>query len=159
VPHLQTAVVPAPGQVVVRLTGEADVSTTPRLTTALQQAAAVGHGAVVVDVAGVRFRDCSGLQALAAFTDALVPAGRRCRIVGAPAPTRRLVRSAGLGDRIELDGPVDEVAPRPAAPLPAPRTTFPARRAGQPYQARPARRAEDRPLRRQVRPGTLRRWR
>ena len=29
-PHLQTAVVPAPGQVVVRLTGEADVST--RLT-------------------------------------------------------------------------------------------------------------------------------
>ena len=66
-PHLQTAVVPAPGQVVVRLTGEADVSTTPRLTSALQQAAAVGHGAVVVDVAGVRFRDCSGLQALAAF--------------------------------------------------------------------------------------------
>jgi hypothetical protein len=30
---------------------------------------------------------------------------------------------------------------------------------GLPYQGRPARRAEDRPLRRQVRPGTLRRWR
>jgi hypothetical protein len=30
---------------------------------------------------------------------------------------------------------------------------------GLPYQGRPARRAEDRPLRRQARPGTLRRWR
>jgi hypothetical protein len=79
--------------------------------------------------------------------------------VGAPAAIRRLVRSAGFGDRIELDGPVDEVAPRPDVPLPTPRTPSPVRRAGLPYRARPARRAEDRPLRRQVRPGTLRRWR
>jgi hypothetical protein len=118
-----------------------------------------GRGAVVVDVAGARFRDCSGLRVLALFSDALVPAGRSCRVVGAPAATRRLVRSAGLGDRLELDGPVDEVAPRPAAPLPTPRPPSPARRAGLPYQARPARRPEDRPLRRRVRPGTLRRWR
>ena len=158
-PHLQTAVVPAPGQVVVRLTGEADVSTTPRLTTALQQAAAVGHGAVVVDVAGVRFRDCSGLQALAAFTDALVPVGRRCRIVGAPATTRRLVRSAGLGERLELDGPVDPHDAPVAVPLPHARVHSSARRALLPYQVRSARRAEERPARHRLRPGSLRRWR
>ncbi len=144
-PHLQTAVVPAPGQVVVRLTGEADVSTTPRLTTALQQAAAVGHGAVVVDVAGVRFRDCSGLQALAAFTDALVPAGRGCRIVGAPATTRRLVRSAGLGERLELDGPVDQHEAPVAVPLPHARVHSSARRAVLPYQVRPPRRPAEPP--------------
>ncbi|WP_157937021.1 STAS domain-containing protein [Geodermatophilus chilensis] len=158
-PHLQIAVVRVPDQVVVRLTGDVDVLAAPRLTQALQEAALIGRGAVVVDVAGARFRDCSGLQVLAVFSDALVPAGRRCRVVGAPAATRHLVRSAGLGERLELDGPVDEVDPRPAVPLPTPRTPSPARRAAPPYQLRPARRAEDRPLRRRVRPGTLRRWR
>ncbi len=159
VPHLHIAVVRGPDQVVVRLTGDVDVPAAGRLDRALQEAAVAGRGAVVVDVAGARFRDCSGLRVLALFSDALVPAGRSCRVVGAPAATRRLVRSAGLGDRLELDGPVDEVAPRPAAPLPTPRTPSPARRAGLPYQARPARRPQDRPLRRRVRPGTLRRWR
>jgi anti-anti-sigma factor len=159
VPHLHIAVVRGPDQVVVRLTGDVDVPAAGRLDRALQEAAVSGRGAVVVDVAGARFRDSSGLRVLALFSDALVPAGRRCRVVGAPAATRRLVRSAGFGDRIELDGPVDEVAPRPDVPLPTPRTPSPVRRAGLPYRARPARRAEDRPLRRQVRPGTLRRWR
>ena len=158
-PHLQTAVVHAPDQVVVRLTGDVDVVAADRLTRTLQEAAVGGRGAVVVDVAGACFRDCSGLRVLAVFSDTLVPAGRSCRVVGAPAATRRLVRSAGLGDRLELDGPVDEVDPRPAAPLPTPRTPSPVRRAGLPYPGRPARRTENRPLRRQVRPGTLRRWR
>jgi anti-anti-sigma factor len=159
VSHLQTAVVRAPDQVVVRLTGDVDVLVAPRLRRVLQEAAVAGHGAVVVDVAGARFRDCSGLQVLAVFTDALVPAGRRCRIVGAPAATRGLVRSAGLGERLELDGPVDQAAPRPAVPLPHPRTPSPARRGGLPYQVRPARRAEERPGRRRLRPGSVRRWR
>ncbi|MDP9430765.1 MAG: STAS domain-containing protein [Actinomycetota bacterium] len=157
-PHLQTAVVRAPDQVVVRLTGDVDVSTALRLTSALQETAVVGCGAVVVDVAGVRFGDCSGLQVLALFSDALVPAGRRCRIVGAPAAVRRLVRSAGLDGRLELDGPVDPADPRPAVLLPHPRTPAPARRAVLPYQVRPARRAEERPARRRLRPGSLRRW-
>jgi anti-anti-sigma factor len=135
VPHLQTAVVHAPDQVVVRLTGDVDVVAAPRLTRTLQEAAVGGRGAVVVDVAGACFRDCAGLQVLAVFTDALVPAGRRCRIVGAPAATRRLVRSAGLGERLELDGPVDAGDPRPAVPLPSPRTPAPVRRADPLYQA------------------------
>jgi anti-anti-sigma factor len=159
VPHLQIAVVRGPDQVVVRLTGDVDAPAAGRLDRALQEAAVAGRGAVVVDVAGARFRDSSGLRLLALFSDALIPVGRSCRVVGAPAATRRLVRSAGLGDRLELDGPVDEVDPRPTAPLPGPRTPSPARRAAPPYQGRPARRAEERPLRRRVRPGTLRRWR
>ncbi|MGY1682563.1 STAS domain-containing protein [Geodermatophilus sp. SYSU D01176] len=158
-PHLQTAVVPAPDQVVVRLTGDVDAPAVPRLTSALEEAAVSGRGAVVVDVAGARFRDASGLQVLAGFTDALVPAGRHCRIVGAPAATRRLVRSVGLDGRLELDGLVDDGDPRPAVPLPTPRTPFPTRRAGLPHQGRPARRAEERPARRRPRPGSLRRWR
>jgi anti-anti-sigma factor len=159
VPHLQIAVVRAPDQVVVRLTGDVDAPVAGRLAQALQEAAVTGHGTVVVDVAGAHFRDCSGLRVLAGFSDALVPAGRSCRVVGAPTATRRFIRSEGFGDRLELDGPVDEVDPRPAVALPTPRTAASTRRAVVPYQVRPARRAEDRPLRRRVRPGTLRRWR
>lgn len=161
VPHLQIALVPAPDQVVVRLSGDADASTAARLARALQEAAVVGRGAVVVDVAGTRFRDFSGLQVLSLFTDALSAAGRRCRIVGAPAATRRLIRSAGLADRLELDGPVDNGEPAlsvTADPLTHPRAATSARRAVVLHQVRPARCAEERAPRRRMRLGALRRW-
>jgi anti-anti-sigma factor len=174
VSHLQVALVPAPDQVVVRMTGDADVSTVPRLTDALQEAAGLGTRRVVVDVAGVRFWDCSGLHALVVFTAALAPTGRQCRVVGAPATTRRLVRAAGLADRLELDGPLggddpvrtpDVVAPAPLPPVPLPPVQVPpvqvpppVRRAVTSHQVRVVRRGEDRPPRRE-RIGALRRWR
>ena len=118
--HLSVAVVPAPAQVVVRLTGDAGLPTLPRLTSALSGAAAHGTGSVVVDVAGARFADGTALHTLAGFSDTLAEAGRRCRIVGAPAAVRRQVADAGLAGRLELDGPLsgqDPVRPRsPSAP-------------------------------------------
>ncbi|MGK5113875.1 MULTISPECIES: STAS domain-containing protein [unclassified Geodermatophilus] len=163
-PHLRVALVPAPDLVVVRVVGDADVSTVGRLTSALEEAAGLGTGRVVVDVAGTRFRDCSALYALTRFTDALSPAGRSCRVVGAPAATRRLVRAAGLADRLELDGPLAGEDPvRPAAnrllPLFPAEPVPPARRSGVLHQVRGTRRADDRPARHTGRLGTLRRWR
>jgi anti-anti-sigma factor len=163
VPHLQVALVPAPDQVVVRVTGDADVSTVGRMADALQEAAGLGTHRVVVDVAGTRFRDSSGLHALTVFTAALAPAGRQCRVVGAPAATRRQVRAAGLADRLELDGPLggDDPVRVPAAVVPAPSAVppaTPARRAVSGHPVRGVRRAEDRPPRRRERTGGLRRW-
>ncbi len=117
--HLSVAVVPAPAQVVVRLVGDAGRPTLSRLTSALTGAAGHGTGSVVVDVAGARFDDGSGLHALAGFSDVLAAAGRRCRVVGAPAAVRRQVAEAGLAGRLELDGPLsgqDPVRPRPPRP-------------------------------------------
>jgi anti-anti-sigma factor len=114
--HLSVAVVPAPGQVVVRLTGDAGRPTLPRLAAGLTRAAEHGTASVVVDVAGARFHDDAALRALAGFSDTLTAAGRQCRVVGAPAATRRLVAEAGLAGVLELDGPltgVDPVRPRP----------------------------------------------
>jgi anti-anti-sigma factor len=104
VPQLNAALVPAPDQVVVRLSGDADLSTAPRVTDALIQAAGLGTRQVVVDVAGARFWDCSGLHALARFTRELSAAGRACRIVGALPATRRLIGMANLADQLHLDG-------------------------------------------------------
>ncbi|MGY1713227.1 MULTISPECIES: STAS domain-containing protein [Geodermatophilus] len=122
--HLSVALVPAPAQVVVRLTGDAGRSTLDRLVAALTDAAGRGTGSVVVDVAGARFGDGTGLQALARFSDTLAAAGRRLRVVGAPAAVRRQVADAGLGARLELDGPLsgqDPVPPRPDRRVPAQR--------------------------------------
>jgi anti-anti-sigma factor len=122
--HLSVAVVPAPGQVVVRITGDAGRPTLPRLAAGLTRAAEHGTASVVVDVAGARFRDGAALRTLAGFSDTLTAAGRQCRVVGAPAVTRRLVAEAGLAGVLELDGPLtgaDPVMPRarPAADVPA----------------------------------------
>jgi anti-anti-sigma factor len=114
VPLLNVALVPAPDQVVVRLTGEADLSSTPQLGDGLAQAGGLGTRQVVVDVAGVRFWDLSGLYALTQFTADLADEDRSCRIVGAPAATRRLIQLASLAGGLNLDGPLRELpGPRP----------------------------------------------
>ena len=118
-PPLLTALVPAPERVVVRLTGDADVSTSPLVAEALTDAAALGLPLIVVDVAGVRFWDVSGLHVLAAFTAALAPSGRQCRLVGANASTRRLVALADFTKSLQLDGPVAAVAVAGEQPAPA----------------------------------------
>jgi anti-anti-sigma factor len=96
--------------VVVRVTGESDLSTAGLLADALAQAAGLGTDAVVVDVAAVRFWDCSGLHALADVTARLRAADRQCRIVGATAPARQLIAMAAFTGALDLDGPVDAAA-------------------------------------------------
>ena len=137
-PLLNVALVPAPDQVVVRVTGEADLSSAPLLSDALAQAAGLGTRQVVVDIAGVRFWDLAGLYALTAFTADLGALGRSCRIVGAPAATRRLIELAALGSALNLDGPVRELPSRSAAPPPtAPPPTVPVRRPVPEHAVRP----------------------
>jgi anti-anti-sigma factor len=128
VPQLTVALVPAPDQVVVRLTGDADLSTAPVMTDALTRAAGLRTRQVVVDLAGARFWDSSGLTALAEFTSDLVEDGRACRIVGALPGTRRLIGMANLAGALHLDGPLTD-RPR-TTPLPSDgrRTRLPARR-------------------------------
>jgi anti-anti-sigma factor len=107
VPQLNAALVPAPDQVVVRLAGDADLSTAPTIAEALTRAAGLGTRQVVVDVAGAHFWDCSGLHVLVGFTRELSAAGRACRIVGALPATRRLISMANLADHLHLDGVPD----------------------------------------------------
>jgi anti-anti-sigma factor len=122
---LNVALVPGPDQVVVRFTGEADLCTSPVITEALGRAALLGTRQVVVDVATTKFWDVSGLHALVAFSAELTAAGRSCRIVGALADTRRLIRLADLAEHLVLDGAVPGPPPRPAG---RPRPGMPARR-------------------------------
>ena len=105
-PLLTVAHVLAPDRIVVRLTGETDLSTAPLLIDELARAAARGTRSVIVDVAGVRFWDCSGLHALADLSREFGRAGRQVRIVGAGPQTRRLIAMADFGADLELNGVV-----------------------------------------------------
>ena len=127
-PQLTVAVVPAPDQVVVRLTGDADLSTSPQMSDALTRAAAHHTRQVVVDVAGTQFWDSSGLSALAEFTRELAADGRACRIVGALPGTRRLIGMANLAGSLHLDGPLTERARPASVPSDGRRTRVPVRR-------------------------------
>ncbi|WP_324276530.1 STAS domain-containing protein [Blastococcus brunescens] len=82
VPLLNATLVPGPDQVVVRFTGDADLSTAPFVADVLSQAGGVGTRQVVVDLGSARFWDCSGLHAIAGFTKELTMADRACRVVG-----------------------------------------------------------------------------
>ena len=101
VPLLELDVVADVDGVVVRLTGEADLSTEPELAAGLRAAADSGSATVLLDAAGLRYCDCSALRALAAFAGELRAAGRSCRLVAASARVRRLLELAGLTDQLE----------------------------------------------------------
>jgi anti-anti-sigma factor len=111
-PLLTVTLVPAPDQVVVRVTGDSDLSTVAVLTDGLARAAALGSRRVVVDLAGARFWDCSGLHTLCSFTAELHAADRACRLVGAPRATRQLIRAALLTEHLVLDGALSELPAR-----------------------------------------------
>jgi anti-anti-sigma factor len=106
VPQLTVALVPSPDQVVVRLTGDSDLSTTALLTEQLQAAEDHGTRVVVVDVARARFWDCSGLHALADLSARMRVDDRECRLVGATWETRGLIAMGDFAGALELDGPV-----------------------------------------------------
>jgi len=97
VPLLTVSVAPAADRVVVRLAGEADLSTRPLLDQGLADAAAEGDP-IEVDLGAVRFFDASCLGALGVFRARLSASGRTCRLVGVPPRTRRIIDLAGLGD-------------------------------------------------------------
>ena len=126
-PQLNAALVPAPAQVVVRFTGDADLSTAPFVADVLAQAAGLGTPQLVVDLGGARLWDCSSLHALVAVTRELEADGRGCRIVGALPATRRLIAMANLTADLRLDGVASAPAARPATS--ARRPARPGRRA------------------------------
>ncbi|TFV65356.1 UNVERIFIED_ORG: anti-sigma factor antagonist [Bacillus sp. AZ43] len=115
-PLLDAALVPAPDLVVVRLTGDADLSTASLVEDALAQASALGTPRVVVDVARTRFWDCSNLHVLVAFTRSLRSAGRDFRVVGAQPDTRRLIGMANLTGLLGLEAAAAPTRPRATTP-------------------------------------------
>ena len=104
----------APG-VIVR--GEVDISTAPRLTTALDAAIRESVGAFVVDLCDVEFLDSSAVNVLVRARAVLGREERALVVVCPPGPARRTFELAGIADLLALfDSRADAAASLQRAP-------------------------------------------
>ncbi len=78
---------------VIRLRGELDMMSAPRLAEALEQAPEGGQ--VVIDLGGVQFMDSIGLRALLVAHKASQRDGGRLRLRRGPEPVQRVFRITG----------------------------------------------------------------
>jgi anti-sigma B factor antagonist len=88
-------------RVVLRLEGEIDIATAPRLRDSLAAAIASGATEVWVDLAGVRFIDSTGISALLCASEEL-PAPRRLAVICPDGPARRALELCGIGKVLSL---------------------------------------------------------
>jgi anti-sigma B factor antagonist len=89
----------APG---VRVRGEVDIDTAPRLTEALDAAIWGTRGAFVVDLCEVDFLDSSGVSVLVRARAVLGREDRELVVICPPGPARRIFEVAGIADLLAL---------------------------------------------------------
>jgi anti-anti-sigma factor len=87
------------GRLVLRLTGEIDIATAPRLQAALD--ATAGAEELWVDLVGVRFIDSTGISALLRATVGL-GGPRRLAVICPDGPARRALELCGIGKVLAL---------------------------------------------------------
>jgi anti-sigma B factor antagonist len=98
------AVEPAPllGAPGVRVRGEVDIDTSPRLSEALDRALQGTRGAFVVDLCGVGLLASTGLNALLRARAILGREDRALVVICPPGPVRRIFEVTGIADLFAL---------------------------------------------------------
>ncbi|MFE5581600.1 STAS domain-containing protein [Kitasatospora sp. NPDC056531] len=91
-----------PAPLVVRVGGEIDLATAPRLRCRLA-AAFEAHREVVLDLSEVTFMDCSGLGILGQARNQADRCGRRLVLRGVGHPVARLLKLTGLTRRLAAE--------------------------------------------------------
>lgn len=92
------------GRARMRVTGELDAATAPRLRRCLSELAELGVEDVVLDLGAVSFLDGAGLGALVSAKKRLVALGGDVRVVGASPSVRRVLALTGFAGAFGLDG-------------------------------------------------------
>ncbi len=97
----------APG---VAVAGEVDVSTTPELELALDEAIRDSEGAFVIDLCDLEFLDSSGLNVVLRARALLGREERALAVVCPPGPVRRLFEVVGIAELLFLYSSREEAA-------------------------------------------------
>src|SRR4051794_23098977 len=90
------------GSVHVKLRGELDISTAPRLEEDLRRAEADGPAVIMVDLSGLDFMDSTGLRLLISADLRAREAGRRLVLVQGNEMVQRVLRLTRLDERLEI---------------------------------------------------------
>jgi anti-sigma B factor antagonist len=105
----------ASGVPVVTAPEEIDITNAPRLRSALLEAAAHGHGTLVVDMTGTQFCDSSGLHTLLAAHKRAQAEGGELLLVIPAAPVLRIFAITGIDRMIPNFTSLDQALTQPSA--------------------------------------------
>ena len=94
------------GTVVVKLSGELDISSAPKVEDELARVEPDRPGVIVLDLRNLAFMDSTGLRLLIAADTRARQEDRRLMIVKGPEPVQRVFRITRLEERLEI---VDDV--------------------------------------------------
>ena len=92
------------GTVTLNITGELDAVSVPDLRPVLDDLIAKGHKQIVVDLAGLRLIDSSGVGAIVYLFRKLRAVGGRCRCKGATDQPLAILRLLKLDQILLMDG-------------------------------------------------------
>jgi len=104
---------PRPGLVVLRVRGEIDALTTPRLESALSEVLVDRPELLVLDLGGVTFLASSGLAVLIRAAQLAAEDGRRLRLVIATRAVRRPLQITGSDQLFDLFDELDAATADP----------------------------------------------
>ncbi len=95
--------------VVIGVTGELDLASSPGLEQELERVVNSGVELVIVDLRQLEFMDSTGLSVLVRAHQQAVEAGRRFAVVRGPQQVQRLLTLTGVAERLTLVDSPDEI--------------------------------------------------
>lgn len=95
--------------VVIGVTGELDLASSPALEQELERGAAAQAGLVIVDLRNLEFMDSTGLSVLVRGHQRATENGQRFGVVKGPQQVQRLLSLTGVADRLNLADSPDEL--------------------------------------------------
>jgi anti-sigma B factor antagonist len=95
--------------VVIGVSGELDLASSPALEHELEQGAARGVELVIVDLRQLEFMDSTGLSVLVRAHQRATEQGQRFGVVKGPQQVQRLLSLTGVADRLTLADSPDEL--------------------------------------------------
>ncbi len=88
--------------VVIAVSGELDLASSPSLEEELESGAAAGAELVIVDLRQLEFMDSTGLSVLVRAHQRATQSGKRFVVVRGPQQVQRLLSLTGVADRLTL---------------------------------------------------------
>jgi anti-sigma B factor antagonist len=95
--------------VVIGVTGELDLASSPALEQELERGAAAQAEVVIVDLRKLEFMDSTGLSVLVRAHQRATENGQRFCVVKGPQQVQRLLSLTGVADRLNLGDSPDEL--------------------------------------------------
>ena len=95
--------------VVIGVTGELDLASSPALESELESGAAASASLVIVDLRKLEFMDSTGLSVIVRAHQRATENGQRFGVVKGPQQVQRLLSLTGVAERLTLVDTPDEL--------------------------------------------------